>query len=294
MFSTGARKTRRSLVLALVFAVALLHCRREPPSKPTTVRIVSIAPSTTEAIYALGLGSSLVGRSTFCDEPPEVLALPSVGGFADPSLEKIVALSPLLVVGVENSGSSKTLAAALDRLEIRTAFEPANSALEVEHMLLHLGEVLDQRDAGKNAAARFRADLEVAKKEAMALWLNQDRPTIAMVLEWDPLMIVGNRGFLSEMVAFAGLRNAVVAEGDYPTVNVEQLMRVQPDVVIDASGMSSTNRNTRIASEPWISVQAIRTGALVEVRDASILRPGPRMPQGIRRLAEDVKRAYPH
>src|SRR5678815_2093660 len=95
---SGPRLVSRRAALAGLAALAA--CRTAKPTEEAkALRVVSISPSTTEAVFAIGAGSLLVGRSRYCDFPPEVERLPVVGGYADPSVESIVALAPNLVVG---------------------------------------------------------------------------------------------------------------------------------------------------------------------------------------------------
>src|SRR5258708_19172391 len=86
----------RRAIIALTLTIA--SCARKSMPVRSNLRIVSLSPNTTETLFALGAGDRLVGRSRFCDYPPEVLAIPSVGGYVDPRLEAILALSPTLVL----------------------------------------------------------------------------------------------------------------------------------------------------------------------------------------------------
>jgi iron complex transport system substrate-binding protein len=113
-------KRRAAIVgLALVLALPLAACSKRPTPGPTThavaSRVVSLSPSTTETMFAIGAGASLVGRSRYCDYPPEVTKLPQVGGYVDPSFEAILALRPDLVTGARGPAGT----AITDRLEAR-------------------------------------------------------------------------------------------------------------------------------------------------------------------------------
>src|SRR6185295_14894222 len=111
-------------------------------------RVVSISPSTTEAAFAIGAGSLLVGRSTYCDYPPEALHLPVVGGFADPSLEAIVARSPTLVIGAHGP-AGPALEQALKARSIATFFPETESIAQIEAMIGELGRRLDGEPGAK-------------------------------------------------------------------------------------------------------------------------------------------------
>src|SRR5712675_1896591 len=93
------RRFIRQATIALALTIASCARKSAPTSSHPPTRIVSLSPNTTETLFALGAGDRLVGRSRFCDYPPEVRNIPSVGGYVDPSLEAILALAPHLVVG---------------------------------------------------------------------------------------------------------------------------------------------------------------------------------------------------
>src|SRR5438309_5001124 len=105
-----------------ILSLAILSCRKWTPSSAIApARIVSLSPSTTETLFALGAGERLVGRSRFCDYPPEVRRIPSVGGYVDASLEAILALAPDLVVGARGP-AGPSLANKLGSMGIATFF----------------------------------------------------------------------------------------------------------------------------------------------------------------------------
>src|SRR5580704_4500508 len=92
---------------AVVFFALLLGCHRPAGPPRETRRVVSLSPSTTEALSAIGARPQLVGRSRYCDFPPDVASLPAVGGFVDPNFEAIVALRPVLVTGARRPSGPK-------------------------------------------------------------------------------------------------------------------------------------------------------------------------------------------
>src|SRR5262245_40694716 len=130
---------RRGFLMSLAMLAIGVGCKeRDSATQHMTDRVVSLSPSTTEAIFAMGAGSKLVGRSRFCDYPPEALALPAVGGYADPSIEAIVALSPTLVVGARGP-AGPGLEQALRARSIETFFPETESIKQIEQMLSELG-----------------------------------------------------------------------------------------------------------------------------------------------------------
>src|SRR5258707_15896998 len=112
---------RRTFIRQFTIALALTFasCARKSMPVASIPRIVSLSPNTTETLFAIGAGDRLVGRSRFCDYPPEVRSIPSVGGYVDPSLEAILALAPHLVVGARGP-AGPALAEKLGAIGIAT------------------------------------------------------------------------------------------------------------------------------------------------------------------------------
>src|SRR5687767_1123133 len=156
------KAARRRLLQYLGTTLALSAppgCRRSSrggrdPNAPR--RIVSLSPSTTEILFAVGAGGRVVGRSRYCDYPPEVTAIPVVGGFVDANLEEIVRLSPDLVVGARAPGGP-ALAQKLESLEIPTLFPPAQSIAEIESAISEIATRVGTPERGGVVVASMRA-----------------------------------------------------------------------------------------------------------------------------------------
>ncbi|MEO7328700.1 MAG: helical backbone metal receptor, partial [Minicystis sp.] len=136
----SALRIRRREALAGLASIALVACSRNSGPRGAS-RVVSISPSTTEAVFAVGAGAEVVGRSRYCDYPFEVSRLPVVGGFSDPNVEAIVALAPTLVIGAHGP-AGPALAQALEAHGIATFFPETESIAQIEAMLLALGKRL--------------------------------------------------------------------------------------------------------------------------------------------------------
>ncbi|MBK8259448.1 MAG: ABC transporter substrate-binding protein [Polyangiaceae bacterium] len=132
--------SRRSLLAA--FAATLAACGGKPPTVSNRPRVVSLSPSTTEAVFAVGGGYLLVGRSRFCDYPKEVESIAVVGGFADPNLEAILALAPTLVVGARGP-AGPALAESLAARKIDTYFPETETLAQITEMITTLGRMLN-------------------------------------------------------------------------------------------------------------------------------------------------------
>lgn len=270
---------------AFVLGSLLLACSKSRERAASAgQRIVSLSPSTTEAVYAVGAGAQLVGRSRYCDHPREVLSLPQVGGYVDPSYEAILALRPDLVVGARGPAGS----AIADRLEgrgISTFFPQTETFAQIDRMILGIGQRTDHAAEGKAFIEKMGERIRGIEARVASL----PKPKVLLVFGLEPISVAGPGGFPDEMLAKAGAKNVVEAGGSYPTLNIERVLTLDPDIVIDAA-MAEKDTATRMGkSAPgWGRVRAIREGRLVTIADESILRPGPRIAEGLEILAKAV------
>jgi iron complex transport system substrate-binding protein len=268
-----------------LLSLALAGCKRKTASGP--LRVVSLSPSTTEAMFAIGAGSLLVGRSQQCDFPPEASNLPNVGAYADPDLERMLALAPTLIIG-EQGPAGPALEEKLRARGIATFFPPTRSVADIGLMLLALGDRVGHTEGAKRAKAAIDAD--VARVRAWAA--KQDRLRVVMVFDARPLFVAGPGGFPDELIHLAGATNAVRGGGAYPTIDIERLLALDPDAIIDAT--DDRPGNSRLAEgEGWTSLRAVKGGKLRKLGSAAALRPGPRIGAGLLAVARAIHGVAP-
>jgi iron complex transport system substrate-binding protein len=290
----------RRVVLAIA-AVAIAACARPSPptpvasdSPPTPVaseggvvraggarRVVSLAPSTTEALFAIGAGDRVVARSRFCDFPPEARALPIVGD-VEPDLEAVIGLRPDLVVGVGGLTSDRVAARLGDR-GIPAWFPVSGSLAAIDALLLGLGE----RTGRVEEARRVASAIDARERAIEASVAGEPRPRVILVVSLAPVVAAGPKSFADELIAAAGARN-VVSEGTaWPILGFERLIDLDPDIVLDAAETDADFAGTRIDADApgWRGLRAVRGGRVVPVRDERVLRAGPRIAEGLAVLA---------
>jgi iron complex transport system substrate-binding protein len=276
---------RRALLAAAgaVAVGAVAACARTRASGGgggTPKRIVSLAPSTTEALFAVGAGALVVGRSRYCDWPPEVRRLPAVGGLA-PDLEAIVELRPDLVVGPSGVASQR-LAESLAARGIASWFPRTESLAEIDALLVGLGA----RTGHAEQARRVVADLDAREQAITAATATAPRPRVLMVVGLGPVVAAGPASFADEMIRCAGARNVLVDGPAWPVVGFERIVELDPDVVVDASALEGAGVARIAAGAPgWSGVRAVREGRVVALSDPRVLRPGPRIAEGLAVLA---------
>ena len=272
---------RRTLLLAL----SLAACSRPAPGPAhAPARIVSLSPSTTEALFAIGAGAAVVGRSRYCDYPPEVAHLPVVGGYVDASLETILALTPDLVVGARGP-AGRAIADALVARGVATYFPLTESMAEIDAMLVGLGELTGHAADAVAVVARIAAQ-RAAVARAVA---GAPRPRVLFVFGLSPIVVAGPSSFANEMLRLAGGENALLYGRGYPTIALERVLALAPDMVVDAA-IAEGHGGTRIhpGDAGWRELAAVREGRVVGLADEAVLRPGPRIGDGIAALARAI------
>jgi iron complex transport system substrate-binding protein len=275
---------RRPFLIGAIACIA--GCSRSGRTSARPIeRVVSISPSTTEAIFAIGQGRRLVGRSRYCDYPPEVKGLPAVGGFVDPSLEAVLAQRPDLVIGVQGPGL-KDFAARLEGRDILTYFPPTQSFAEIEAMLVGLARLLSDEPSGRRTADRIEAD----RNKITTALANRRLPRAMLVFGLRPIVVAGPGSFADEMLRFAGAENVVHSERTrFPSLGIERVLALDPDVIVDATGGAKHEGTTISRDLPgWSEVRAIREQRVVAVSDDRVLRPGPRVAEGLAILARAI------
>jgi iron complex transport system substrate-binding protein len=249
-------------------------------------RIVSIAPSLTETIYALGLQDRLVADSDFCDYPPEAKKLPKVGGPFTPNLEVILSMKPDLVLLAANSANRKETAEALDLLHVPAYATDARTIDDVLASIVKLGEVLGAAEQAHTLTDSLRARLDALRKK-----LGTAAPVRVLFVVWqEPLISIGQDTFLADAIRLAGAESVIHTKQDWPHVNLEEAVKQQPEYLVFASAhpeeITASLANMRTLPG-WRDMKALQENRVVIVSEA-INRPAPRMIDAIEELARDL------
>ena len=268
------------IALALFAALAASGCRRASGAPLVARRVVSISASTTEALFAIGAGDRVVGRSRYDDYPKEALDLPTVGGFVDPNLEAILALRPDLVVGARGP-LGPGFARTLDDHGIVTYFPETERFEQILAMIEGLGARTDHVDAAARVTSAMRA-----RREAITAALSSaSRPRVLLVFAAQPISVAGPLSFADEMITLAGGVNAMTTGAPYPMIALETAIALDPDVILHAEMGAGAAASL---GGPWSAVRAVREGHVVHIEDEAVLRPGPRVLDGVAILARAI------
>ncbi|HTG29603.1 MAG TPA: cobalamin-binding protein [Methylomirabilota bacterium] len=249
------------------------------------MRIVSLAPSLTETIYALGLQDRLVGDTDYCDYPPEAQKKQKVGGAINPSLEEIAHLRPDVVLVTRHLNTLDTVH-SLDALGIPSYATDPRSVDEIVASAKRLGDVLGAPEAAAALAEDLQRRLEVLRQKIGAL-----PPRRVLFVVWtDPLISIGKDTFIADALRRAGAVSIIDSKQDWPQVNLEEVAHLQPEVLVfaDSHGETTAQHLDVLATRPaWRILNAVRDRNFAVISEA-VNRPAPRIVTAIEELAEKL------
>lgn len=275
---------RWPLALLLVLGVACGKKSEEAPPAGNQPRIISLTPSATEVMAALGATALLVGVDEYSEYPAEVKQLPKVGSFLTPNLEAIVRLRPTLVIVDDIHASS---AKALEDAGIQTVACAMHTLPDVESALKTVGARI-----GRTAeAAQIAADIDKAIDAAVARRPTK-RPRVLAIIDREAgglgnLVAAGTGSYVDELLALVGGANALAGAGvRYPKISMEEVLRAQPDVILDLSFAARGDKGM----DPWktVDVPAIKSGRFHALSEPYLIAPSPRVTLALDAMAKAI------
>ena len=239
----------------------------EVPDHPH--RVVCLVPSVVDIVYSLGAGADVVAISDFTKYPKEALQKPSIGLPLNPSMETIVALHPDLVLG---SGDMNTLefAGHLQRLSTPVFMVDPHGIEGIYASILSLGWALNRETDAHTLVARLRTRVDAVKARVAG----QPKVRVFMAIWYDPVMTIGKRAFISELIEAAGGRSVTddIAQ-EWPEVSLETIVSRQPDALLLMRGSNITPEELK-TRPGWEHLSAVQQGR-VFYTDGRIQYPGP-------------------
>ena len=244
-------------------------------------RLVSLAPSITETLYALDLGSKLVGDTDYCDYPPDAARKPHVGAVLNPSVERIVALKPDLVIGSAEANRRET-ADELANLGIPLYGLSDRALADVLRSIRDLGALLRCQDRAETLASGLEQRIEAVERRVDAA----PRPRVLFVTWYQPLITVGRQNFIADVIRRAG--GAPISDdlrGEWPRLSVEAVLERDPDVILVPQSQSFSPTLDRFRQLPgWSDLRAVKGGRVYSVPD-TIIHPSPRLVDALEAVA---------
>jgi iron complex transport system substrate-binding protein len=273
------------IILFLILSVSSLTSAAEPASPPR--RIVSLAPSMTEILYALGLGENIVAVTTFCDYPEEAKKKPKIGGMSNPSLEAVVSLKPDIVV-MTTDGNPKEFEERLRSLKVHTYVSQARRLTELPQDIRELGAALGVRERADALADTIAAGINrlSARSGSSVGSRPLSRKKVLFIVWPEPLIVAGPGTVIDDAVTLLRYENiAATAKTAYPKYSIEEVIRQAPEVLFigKGSGMDMQAVSQGILQR-LSSVPAVKNGKVCFMSD-NLYRLGPRVIKGIEELA---------
>lgn len=262
-------------MIRAIFLAATLLLLHITPLFSVDRSIVSLSPTSTEILFALGAGNRVVGVSSYCDYPPQVKHLPKVGDVKT-KLEKVIALKPDKVVGVGNSSQvyHQLTNVDIDALVIRAP----ETIQELYDTILLIGDYIDASKEAHTLVAQLKKDLlSVSQPEPTK------RPKVMVAIWYSPLMVAASESFINDMIRAAGGENVFDDQkGDFPKMNPETVLAKNPDIIF--VGPSAVKNG--VTKQPFITqTHAGKRGKVITTLNPDLIsRPGPRFVDGVKAI----------
>jgi iron complex transport system substrate-binding protein len=242
-------------------------------------RVVCLAPSAAELLFALDAGDLVAGTADHSDEPPAARALPSIGSYARPDLERLLLLRPDLCIAVQDGTPPQTLA-RLSELGIPVVLMTTGSLDELFGSMLAVGQAVGRPAQAEALVRDLRARMEAVRARAAHA---PRRPRVLFQVNGPRIMAAGPHSLLGQLIAMAGGDNAVPDGPAYPQLSAEQVLALAPEVVVAFDMLGQDKGMAGWPADPRIP--AVRQGRLYTVDPAIFARPGPRLAEALEALA---------
>jgi iron complex transport system substrate-binding protein len=244
-------------------------------------RAISLAPSLTEMIYAIGAGDRLLGVTTYCNYPTETAKVEKVGDTQTPNIERIIALKPQ-VIFISTASQLEAFSRTLDEQDIAVYVIDAKSLEGVFKNLKTLGELFGRSDDAEKLVDGLAVRAKLVRDQASA---QEERPRVFIQISNEPLFTIGNDSFLTELIDQAG---GVSATRDvpsaYPKLSKETAAALDPEVIILSDSEDNLEPNAALKNST-----AVREGRVYRINADIISRPGPRLVDALEQIADRLR-----
>jgi len=253
------------------------------------LRIVSLAPSNTEMLFALGLDDRIVGDTDYCNYPKQAAKIAKIGGFSTVSLEKVLNLNPDLVVA--SDGNTPETIDRIRSMGIPVYYVNAKSLTDVKKTLKNLGDLTGVSSQSEQLIENLTAREELVKDEGEKLSYH---PTVAHVIWNDPIYVSGSGTFQDELIQIAGGQNAFGNSEGHHIVSVEEFITANPDIIMinTGSGMGNEGEDliSTFRSDPRLAnLKAVKENHIISVDTDIADRAGPRLWDMLEEIAPKIR-----
>jgi len=288
---------RKSLLLALVISL-LLNISVEGKERLLTdeigrnvkiphsaKRIISLAPSITEILFALGLDEEIAAITNFCDYPEAVLNKPRIGGFVNPNIEKIVSLKPNLIIGIRDGNRMDTVHRLNDFGFPVYLIDPKGFD-GVMRTIKNIGDVVGREKESK----KMIRDMVNKRENIITLTRSLSKPKVFFQVGDVPMITVGKGTLADDLIRLAGGRS--ISENElmsYPSYSIETILLKAPEIIIMSSMESKKNYLNLVKKwQNWKSIPAVRMNAVYVIDSNLVDRPTPRIVEGLEALVRMI------
>ncbi len=281
---------KKSLLLALVISL-LLHIPAEGKDRLLTdeagrkvkipypvKRIISLAPSVTEILFALGLPEEIAAITKFCDYPEAALSKPRIGGFVNPDVEKIVSLKPDLIIGIRD-GNRMDIVDRLNDFGFPVYLIDPKGFNGVMGTIENIGDVVGREKESR----RMIRDMADKREHMITLTRSLSKPKVFFQVGDVPLITVGKGTLADDLIRLAGGRSISENELEsYPSYSIETILARVPEIIIMTS-MESKKDHTNLIKrwQNWKSIPAVKKNAIYVIDSNLVDRPTPRIAEGL-------------
>jgi iron complex transport system substrate-binding protein len=257
---------------------------RQVAVKSQPQRIISLAPSITEILFALKLGDRVVGVTSYCDFPAQATAKEKVGDTLKPNLERLIALQPDLVL-ISTASQLEKITQQLDQLRIPVLVTNPKSVAGVVASIRKLGELTGAEERATQLAAEMQTRVTAVQRQV----ITQPAPRVLYILQLSPLITAGKNTFINDLIRQAGGRSISGEEtADYPQFSRETALARAPEVIIVPESHGTELVNVEAVRQAFATTPAVKNNRIVRVNPDLIDRPGPRIVEGLEALRAGI------
>jgi iron complex transport system substrate-binding protein len=269
-----SKSDMKKVALLYAIMIVLTGCSSQiednyPTAKPD--RIISLAPSNTEILFALGLEEKVVGVTEYCDYPKGALRKEKIGGFQTVNVEKVVSLEPDLVFAT--GGIQKEIVRKLENLGLSVVVLDAEKVDDILENIMLVGMTTGSEKEAKLLVEDMKQRIEVVEKAAK----KSKKPRVAYLLWGDPLIVAGNQTFMDDLIRLSGgenvFSNALI---QYPEISFESLIEMNPEILINGDH-SKINKSALEKDLKWMQISAVKNNRVYTIDADTVSRPGPRI-----------------
>ena len=281
-----------SILIICVSAIVLIGLQVGNQGKPlqqTTgnqMRLVSVSPNITEILFALDLEQEIVGVTEYCNYPVAAAKKKSIGTIMEPDLETILNLKPTNIF-LTNTAFHVALGKKLLSLGLDTEFFDVDMFEGINSTISQIGEATNRTEQSNRLNSDIAEGLNSIK--AIAAGFNKT-PTVLVVLQTEPLIVVGKNTYIDELITIAGGTNVVSdLQHTYPMLNAEALITLNPDIIVETQLNVEPARSEKALSGYRWDIEAVRNKNVFVINADIISRPGPRVVEAGRQMQKIIR-----